>query len=183
VRKRRRNPPLWISLSGLSATLLATLATVPYEKKYPAWEFQAGPGLIKLTNIDCQLWVAKSGKTGVGIGIRLTSTGVQEQTLELTDARLIIPGYPVAASKLPERMTIAPGETRRVYVPFPFDNQHLWNEGIRSAILELRFIANGTQETTRTLPVVHLLRAFHGPIPEYEESGRKTYCPDEDPRK
>jgi hypothetical protein len=156
MRRARHGRPTRLReglIVGVAA--MASIATPApmYPRNYPAWNIQSGD----TRSLGCgqaRAWVSKSGKTGVGLSISISSTA-QHCRVGFERAELAIEGGPVvSASRMPN-----PGDSL-LYIPFPFDNNGMWNRKLRSGRFTLAMTVNGAP-VVWTMPAVHRLDGFH----------------------
>jgi hypothetical protein len=62
---------------------------------------------------------------------------------------------------------------QRVYLAFPFDNERLWNEGVRTATLAIRLRGGGGAPLVWRLLLAHRRAGPHRVIDRY---GRAASC-------
>jgi hypothetical protein len=118
------------------ATALACAATSrPMTvRNYPKWQLEKSSQHVGCAKIDA--WVSKSGKEGVGINLRVASSRSDRCNVEILSGVIDVGGKRVPLPRRPAPLN--PGAPVFVYLPFPFDNERAWNEGRRTARLELR---------------------------------------------
>jgi hypothetical protein len=139
----------WLRAGVLAIAAFLCAATEPaqYARQYPAWVFLDPSG----RDVGCAhvtTWVAKSGKTGVGLGLgREAAAGC---TVALTSAKLVVGGAIVVDAALPP-----PADA--MYLPFPFDANDAWNKDIKDAVLTLTF----NDGTAWSLHMQHQLHGYH----------------------
>lgn len=122
--------------------LIATAATSPTPRIVrppPIWELTSQTrwenGCARL-----EAWIAKSGKTGVGVALQPDLRGLA-CSLELRAASVRIGHQQHAAAVA---MPLALGVTRPTeYLPFVFDNDRAWRRGEHRAFLVLDLEASG----------------------------------------
>ncbi len=141
----------WFHRSAVLAAAWASIATSPAPRPpFVAWQVRGvaehRAGCARVT-----VWVAKSGKSGVGVGVaRVDGTGEAAACrLTIERATLEVAGRRIAAS-------VAPGSplgVRDAYLPFSFDNEGAWNAGEREGTLVLELSASGERVTVR-LPLL-----------------------------
>lgn len=120
-------------------------------RNYPRWTIDEGT----TTRTDCveaQAFVRVSGKTGVGVAVQLKSHG--DCAVRVTRAELVI-GAQRHAAEVPQVTTLAGRSLVYVWLPFAFDNNRAWNDGLRSGQFELQLEANGHAGAPWIIPTNH----------------------------
>jgi hypothetical protein len=125
---------------AIAAVLCA--ATSPprysYPRSYPAWKIT--DATVRVTECaEIKAWVSRSGKSGVGVTVRITPRGTEACDVRVAEAALEIGGARIEAIDLPESSQAPPGAQHHLYIPFAFDNEASWNRGERTGMLILRF--------------------------------------------
>jgi len=173
----------WLGIAALLACGLAAAATSPFRvvhpRSYPAWRLGGVTHrTVEQTHLD--VWVSKSGKTGVGITVRAERCGATPPTLAVKrlewqvhgtkeryvgkPARVVEPPRPVRKTKGPAEPP-PPHVTRRfLYVAVPFDNEALWNAGRNEGQLLLELELEG-RPLTLTLPAQQSRKGLHRSLP------------------
>ena len=165
------------TLAAVGAAALASLATsavprshvVSHARSYPAWTVVRG-GAAHRGPLRLDLWVAKSGKEGLGVTVRLTNEGHALTQAFLVRARLLVErsapgvgggegarprggatgrssaqgGAPVDWFASPAQ--VPPDGVRHLYLYFHFDNERAWNDGRNRAQLRLELDVNGVHQ-------------------------------------
>lgn len=145
----------WFQRGAVLAAAWASMATSPAPRPpFVSWQIQ-GMAVNRAGCGQVAVWIAKSGKTGVGIGIaRVDGTGESASCqLVLQRATLEVGGHRIEASAQLPGMPI---ESRDRYLPFLFDNEAAWNAGDRAAVLLLELSSSGERAVVR----VPLLQAW-----------------------
>lgn len=120
-------------------TALASMATAAprYARSYPHWEVKGGPhmraGCAELT-----VTLVKSGKTGIGAIVARDREPSCEVSID--GAYVRIDGTRYAALAVP-----AWDAEGTAYLGFAFDNEALWNDGVRDGTFELEVTADGSR--------------------------------------
>jgi hypothetical protein len=155
---RVRSQPL--QLAAVLAAALAAIATSPaWEVDYPAWQVE-GDRDIRSETLAMRAWVSKSGLEGMGVTIRVRNNGPSPVRLGVEKAELYY-GYPaIPAKALPGEITLAPGETRHLYLPFPFENRALKDRTAARGRLEITFAAGDGPRSVWILEVTHETRKY-----------------------
>jgi hypothetical protein len=143
----------WLDRASVLVAAIASMATSPARRPFVAWQVTA-PAVRQAGCARIQVWTAKSGKTGVGVGIgRADATGEWRTCRVLLErASLRVGDRDVATSAVTQ-----PVEAQDIYVPFLFDNEASWNAGERTGMLRLELLAGGE----RVVLVVPLLHGWH----------------------
>ncbi len=105
-------------------------------------------------------WVAKSGKTGMGITMRLEPVADARCTARVTDAHVEVGGVRVPAARLPAAAVVEPGNVTLLYVPFAWDNEAGWNDGVRKGVVSFRIDLDG-HVATWSVPMTHRYTGPH----------------------
>lgn len=145
---RSRTPQGLLERAILLVAATASLATSRPARPFATWHVGEHSGRVGCA--DLEVWVAKSGKQGVGISVRARA-GSESCQVRLEGARLSVDGNTFAPVDLPK----GPLDRQTAYLPFLFDNERLWNEGKRSGTLELDVVAGG-EHVRLALPMMHL---------------------------
>jgi hypothetical protein len=151
-----------LELAAVIVAALASMATQPsrVERNFPAWAVDADPEL-ETGCLTAKIWVAKSGKQGMGASLRVRARGEASCQVEILNAQLSIAGATIEASGLPVRKTVAGAEEAHVYLPFAFDNERMWNSGRRTGELVIQLRLNIGAVVRWRLPMIHRLNQFH----------------------
>jgi hypothetical protein len=144
--------------TGLIAVACAATPAPRYQRDYPFWELR-GETTAVLGCAETAAWVVKSGKTGLGLTVRVHATGGACR-VELTGASLrLASGTQVRGVPDQRRLELARCQVEHVYLPFQFDSEAAWNLGVRSGTLELGVATGGVAHRWR-MPAEHVLRAY-----------------------
>jgi len=135
-------PPL-LALAGalVAAGALAGCPPSRYVRDYPRWIADGGRDLRAGCAI-ADAFVRKSGKEGVGVTVEVRSLG--DCDARIASAALVFPGGSRVAAELPDQPPLVGRSLVYRWVAFPFDGDRAWNDGVRSATLELELAAGGT---------------------------------------
>lgn len=146
------------AVTGFIAVACAATPAPRYQRDYPFWQL-GGETAPVLGCAETAAWVVKSGKTGLGLTVRLHATGGACQ-VDLASATVRLANGGVAGGA-PERRHIALArcQVEHVYVPFQFDSEAAWNLGVRSGTIEL-VLATGLIRDEWRMPVEHVLRGY-----------------------
>jgi hypothetical protein len=124
-------------------------------RNYPIWKVETlGERRIGCGKVD--VWVSKSGKQGIGVTVRIAPMSAGPCPARVTRARFS--AGPTTADAEPAVALEKNGKSY-LYLPFPFDNETLWNEGHHAGRLEL-VIQVGDREEKLAFNLRH---AFSGP--------------------
>lgn len=145
--------PRAVQAAVVLASAAASIATSPAHTRrgFAVWQLdrQERPaGCARVTP-----FVAKSGKEGLGVGLRVASL---ERACAVSVSGVLRAGGRVFASE-PEITVTAPGHG---YLPFLFDDEALWNSGVRDGELELR-VRSATGDATISLPLRYVHEGEH----------------------
>lgn len=116
----------------LPAVLVAgCFAPIEGPRAYPHWE--ASEGRVPLGGCaEAQIAPRKTGKEGLGLGLRLFGkSGPCAVTVRTLALRVGADRY--AASKLPPSLTLQAGDEVYFWVAIPFDGDAVWNDPDRRA--------------------------------------------------
>lgn len=146
----------------LALAALASVATSPprFPRNYPQWK--AAPAQRQVGCAIAEVWVSKSGKTGLGVTLRVIKHEAGDTPtpclVEVTRARFVAGGT-VAEAPAPAAIDL-PGlsHVEYRYLPFELDNNAAWNRGERAGVLTLGF-ADGTEWA---IPLTHEWTGPHG---------------------
>ncbi len=139
----------WSQWAALGFAVVVSVATsrplTITTTSFPAWEV-AEREVACRAGLEVRPWFAKSGEEGAGLVLRFDvvdgkqrTVGVERAQLHLSPrenagdaAEFVVDAQPVASITVDDHASI--------YVPFLFDNEDAWNEGLRDAtvIVELR---------------------------------------------
>lgn len=148
-----------LRFGALALAGLASIATSPANRvrNYPYWRIETlGARTIGCAKVDA--WVSKSGKEGFGVTLEWEPLAVP-CSVELRSARFVADRVTSDAAALPPPATLT--KLTRTYVPFEFDNEALWNEGVRDGRLELVLAAEGAGATRLELALRHVWTGPH----------------------
>lgn len=144
--------------TGLIAIACAATPAPRYQRDYPFWEVQGDTARV-LGCAEAAAWVVKSGKTGLGLTVRLHATGGPCR-VDLTAAELrLADGTDVRGVPERRRVDLARCQVEHVYLPFRFDSEAAWNLGVRSGRIELVVGSGGALHRWR-MRAEHVLRGF-----------------------
>ena len=147
--------------AAATAFIAVACAATPaprYQREFPFWEVTDNATPV-LGCAETAAWVVKSGKTGLGLTVRLHATG-GACTIDLGGAALRLADGTVVRG-VPERrhLDLARCQIEHVYLPFLFDSEAAWNLGVRSGAIDLELATGGVAHTW-SMPVRHVLRAY-----------------------
>ena len=148
----------WLRASVLALAALASVATSPprYPRNFPAWRVFS-EAVRPVGCVQATAWVAKSGKTGLGLGLELSPASGATCTIEVKNAVLVVNPGPqeqrVGYLNLPQP-TVVQGYSA-LYIPFAFDNEKSWNDGERDARLSLELVVDGVAQPVWSLSLHH----------------------------
>ncbi len=147
--------------AAATAFIAVACAATPaprYQREFPFWEISGNPTPV-LGCAETAAWVVKSGKTGLGLTVRLQATG-GDCKVDLTAASLRLADGTVVRG-VPEKrhLAIARCYTEYVYVPFRFDSEAAWNLGVRSGTITIDLAVGGVAHGW-SMPARHVLRAY-----------------------
>ncbi len=110
------------------------------------------------------LWASKSGKEGAGITLRLTADCACQ--VEVLEASFLVDGEAHPPISKIENAAVNAGDVAHRYLAFSFDGNKAWNQGSRTAQLNLRFRIQGQNESVEVpwrIPLECRLDGFHRP--------------------
>jgi len=129
-----------------------------YQRDFPFWEITANATPV-LGCAETAAWVVKSGKTGLGLTVRLHATGGACK-VDLTAASLrLANGTLVRGVPDKRHLDLARCQIEHVYLPFRFDSEAAWNLGVRSGTIRIDLATGGVAQTW-SMPASHVLRAY-----------------------
>ena len=121
----------------------------PRIEERPRW-YLSSPTPYRAGCVDGDAWIRKSGKTGLGLTLRLRSTG--DCTFSVTDARIVFGKRAIHSAGLPA--IDLPGRSQLyAWLPVKFDNDEMWNDGRDHAVVELDVVIAGQPAAAWKLPV------------------------------
>ena len=124
----------------------------------------AAPATHAVGCATAEVWVSKSGKTGLGLTVAL-ATAEPVCQVELRSATLTVAGRAVPASPPPAALVLTPGGAQYRYLPFLFDNDGAWRAGVRTAEVMLHLRAADAPAPPLRLPLEqHLLRPHRAEV-------------------
>jgi hypothetical protein len=120
-------------------------------RDYPRWTLaDATPRRVDC--VEAQAFVRVSGKTGVGVTLALRSRG--DCVVRIARAELVV-GDTRFPAELPAAQTLPGRSLVYLWLPFPFDNEALWNDGRRRGQFELALDVNGVTGAPWIIPATH----------------------------
>ena len=158
----RVRPPL--RFAAVAAAALASVATSampppPYltTRDYPIWR-PAAPAHLELDACGAlDAWVAKSGKSGVGVTVRVSHLCERARSAQILEVSLAMDGEVVRGEPPATALELEPHAGRHVYVPLPFDNERAWNQGVRRGELTIAVDVGAGRQQLR-VPMTYTLR-------------------------
>jgi hypothetical protein len=121
----------------------------PHVEERPRWRLIA-PASYAASCIDGAAWIRKSGKTGIGLSLRLRSRG--DCSFAIRGSRLVVGGHAIPTGSLAEIRL--PGRSQLyAWLPVRFDNDALWNDDRNDATIELDVVVAGQPASTWSIPV------------------------------
>lgn len=121
-------------------------------RNYPRWTLAAGATPHRADCVDARAFVRVSGKTGIGVTLALRSHGTC--AVRVARAELVV-GTRRFPAALPPAQTLPGRSLVYLWLPFPFDNNALWNDGLRRGQLELVLETGGVARAPWILPAEH----------------------------
>lgn len=140
---------------GVAAAAIASMATSMADPHpYPLWRIDTRPAdpfaggrrpripflyvARRASNgVYAEIWVVRSGKSGLGVALRLRNQAVSARRLTISGLRLRLENSGEVTHPALAPLTLATAAQQTLYAGFPFDNQRLWNEGWRQGELEV----------------------------------------------
>ena len=126
-------------------------------RNFPAWEIRGGAHR-RVACAELTVEIVKSGKTG--IGVLLSRDDEPSCEIRIDGARVQIHDARFPSLSAVGTVLRPSNEAPATYLGFAFDNESLWNEGVREGALELDVSANG-ERTTLVLPMSHVWTGPH----------------------
>ncbi|CAN5886167.1 hypothetical protein BH11MYX3_BH11MYX3_40190 [soil metagenome] len=121
----------------------------PRVEERPRWSLIA-PASYAASCIEGAAWIRMSGKTGIGLSLRLRSRG--DCSFAIRGSRLVVGTHPIVTGSLAEIRL--PGRSQLyAWLPVKFDNDALWNDDRNDATLELDVVVAGQPTATWSIPV------------------------------
>ena len=169
-------------ITALAVAAFACLATSPprMPRMYPMWR-------VEQTNkrLACALvtpGVSKSGKTGVGLtlAVRGQGPGICRVQVNLAALNLMVgsagpepaDGPAVSAVRAHPQVSgveVGAGQVAHIYLPFLFDNNRAWNNGLRRGFFQIRLTIDDQAQPEWHIPAEHQLDGYH-----YGDRWRRT---------
>lgn len=153
-----RHPPRSTTLRDGVLLAIAALASVATSsprqphRGYPTWRVERPRALAGCTNLLAD--VVTSGKEGLGVVV-LRESPRCDVRIERARVRIgTVSRDALGITGWDERET--------TYLGFVFDNEQLWNDGVRVGVLELVVTAEGTRREL-TYPMFHAWDGWHPP--------------------
>ncbi len=145
-------------LLGRVAVLLAAVASMATSaprmaRNYPGWEVR-GAAHQRAACTEIAVEVVTSGKTGIGVLVTRAHEPSCEARVDAARLRITEKVWPALA------VPAGWDDARSLYLGFAFDNEALWNAGVREAALELDLSSNGARTTLR-FPLSHVWTGPH----------------------
>jgi len=180
-RRAGEGAPAAGQAAALALVALTCAATSPprYARNFPSWEVVSG-GERSLGCARASAWVSKSGKTGLGVSVRVEPAGEESCRVRLTGGALTLADGRVVPGIADGAEIALSGCVGYLYLPFELDNEAAWNLGVRSGTLALTVEVDGVAHTWR-MPAEHRLAGYH--VDRYAEpaapsaSDRGAVCP------
>lgn len=123
----------------------------PRVEERPRWTL-AAPASYVTSCIEADAWIRKSGKTGLGLALRLRSRG--DCSFAIRSSRIVfgMRGPVVQTGSLAEIRL--PGRSQLyAWLPVKFDNDAMWNADRNGANIELDVVVGGQPAPTWRIPV------------------------------
>jgi hypothetical protein len=123
------------------------------------WEI-ADPVVHCVHGLEVRPWVAKSGKDGVGVVVRFDAVDETPRTIDVEMGQLVIWRDRQDGENLTRTAMADDVETTTIdgsgslYLPFEFDNETAWHEGLRQGSLRINLSVDDRLVRMR-LPIVH----------------------------
>lgn len=149
-------------IAAVAITAWACVATPAprYARNYPAWELDVETGrMVGCAKVSA--WVAKSGKQGLGVTVRLDGLTPERCEVRVAEAGFtLVGGAVVRPDALPATTLRGREAPEYLYLAFAFDNEAAWNRGQRQGMLALRLTAGSADSAEWTFRMTHRLRGF-----------------------
>lgn len=156
-------------LALVSAAALACLATSAPRyrtiRAYPTWKVPPN-SQIAVGCASTKTWISKSGKTGIGVSILVTSTEPCNVAIDLM--RVEIDGASFEPPGLPPSATVLATSPVHFYLPLELENEALWNRSIDSGSLAITLRGGSEKQELRyamkhSRPGPHITVPIHQP--------------------
>ncbi len=131
------------------ATLLSVATSAPRyrnPRSFPIWTMTDSAHQLGCATFE--VWISKSGKTGVGVSM-LASTSQPQCQVVVESINLEIAGESFAGEPLMAAPPVRPNESIHFYSPIAFDNESHWNNGKRDAVINVQFGVDGVRSPIR----------------------------------
>lgn len=143
-----------LELAAIMVAALASIATsappppvFDQPRDYPSWQLVDGQPDVLIGCVQTHLWIARSGKQGVGIGVRAHNRCETPSALSMRAELLIAEDARMSAPKRHDLQALSfelpPGQVERRYIPVTFDSQRDWNDDRRVGVLSVRWDVRG----------------------------------------
>jgi len=162
---RRPTAPLWAQRLAILVAATASMATSAprYRHGYALWE-ASSQASWPVGCATATVWVSKSGKTGLGVTLRLEGDRVPCKVRVVAATLNVADAPPVTADVIvPMRSSDDvghPDPQGLVYLGFAFDNEKAWNAGVVTATLHLTLAAEGAAPVSRDVALVQRYEGY-----------------------
>lgn len=195
---------LWQVL-GVTAAAIASMATTMAEQHpFPLWRVdkrgavraehsRRRPGPFPYVarrashGVAAEIWIVRSGKSGIGVALRLKNQSDKPRLLTIVGLRLRLENSGEATHPALSPLHLASGAQQTLYAGLPFDNERIWNEGWRQGELEVHLsvgVDNSPEPRVDLwrIPLVHDWKAtgwvsrkptFEPPKPRHRQRPRR----------
>ncbi|MFP4600883.1 MAG: hypothetical protein ACOC9J_03050 [Persicimonas sp.] len=136
----------WPQWAALVFAIVVSVATSPpvtmTTSSFPSWEISERT-VVCLAGMEVRPWFAKSGEVGAGLVLRFDVVDGQPREIAVGRAQLQLSEHDDAGASAKAVVGAEPvssilvEESRSLYVPFLFDNEDAWNEGLRDATVTI----------------------------------------------
>jgi hypothetical protein len=171
--------PAWARIAAVALAAFFSAATMAPRivRQYPEWRVVSNADSA-LSCAKVHVWVAKTGKEGMGVNVRVASVGSCYVTVQ--EARLQVGSQEIPAVALPPVAEYIESQPAPLYLAFPFDGEAAWNQQVRTATLHL-VLASGTEPAELVplawdLSLAYRLDSFHTNTWRHRQTCRGERC-------
>jgi hypothetical protein len=116
-------------------------------RPYCHWQITSDPSVRKVGCAEVDVWSKRSTKTGLGVILHISVPQGSQCSVQLVTARLLLDQTLVPAPSTNRHLLLSPHDELFVYLPFVFDNNGAWNDGLNEAELSLELDVDHKRHT------------------------------------
>ena len=175
TREPTADAPVRVMVAAVAVLACVATPAPRQPRHFPMWQVDNAPREFSCARIAPV--VSKSGKTGAGLTLVVRGLGpgtcrvqVESATMSFVAPQGISPATspatsPTVAPAVPmtgEHATeVADGQLTRLYLPFVFDNNELWNRQVHRGQFALELVVNGRAQPAWQLPASQARAGYH----------------------